>query len=221
MKIKNILIISSCIIFSSTAFAAEFQTGVANDFSAGGPFSNRANKHPSNKLEEQTVYFSVKFPGESKSSGNGFALMSSKHDRNAPRWIDVNAGERTPAYAVIGGIQPQPYAVLYVCRAHYEIGIHPGNLYQGQCHITWNAQEINLPHYQVLISRTPLHWAPASHGGIPLHAIQGGSLHDVTFYICQAEVNGGTHIGKLVGENCSVGWDGKEVLVPEYGVLVK
>jgi hypothetical protein len=133
----------------------------------------------------------------------------------------MSEGQALPAYTVIGGSQPHPAATLFVCRVNYNGGIHPGKLYQGHCNIGWGGKEISLDHYQVLVSRTPLSWVSSNYGDIPDHAIQGGYQHDGPLYICQAEVHGGMHIGKLYGENCNIGWGGREILVPYYNVLVK
>ncbi|MGB0575667.1 MAG: DM9 repeat-containing protein [Alphaproteobacteria bacterium] len=42
---------------------------------------------------------------------------------------------------------------LYVCRAYYKGGSHPGKVVSGKCNIGWGGKEIKLSSYEVLTSR--------------------------------------------------------------------
>jgi hypothetical protein len=123
-----------------------------------------------------------------------------------------------PRNAVIGGGQSD--ADFYVCRAYYNGGLHPGKLYRDHCNIGWGGREIINDHYEVLVSSRRLHWIPASNGAIPSGAIEGGYSNGGRIYICQADYNGGTHSGKIVGQNCNFGWGGSEISIPYYNVLM-
>jgi len=144
-----------------------------------------------------------------------------RHHDKAPFWIGMRTGAPIPSDAVVGGGQPVPPATLFVCRASYRGGMHPGKLFNGRCHISWGGSEVVMSHYEVLVSRGHLRWLPGSYGSIPSGAIEGGYQHDRPLFICQADYNGGTHIGKIVGQNCNFGWGGREVLSPYYNVLVR
>jgi hypothetical protein len=65
-----------------------------------------------------------------------------------------------------------------------------------------------------------VHWVGASNGAIPAGAVAGGSEPGRTLYICRARYNNGLHPGKVVAQNCNIGWGGKEILVRSYEVMV-
>lgn len=136
-------------------------------------------------------------------------------------WVTTQYGNPVPYKAVAGGFQPCPPATLYVCRAFYNGGMHPGKLYQGHCNIGWGGREIVLDHYQVLTSYSSLHWVRTGYGDIPPGAVQGGYQHDGPLYICRTKYQGGLHIGKVIKENCNIGWGGREITIPIYDVLTR
>lgn len=138
-----------------------------------------------------------------------------------PQWIGMRAGAPLPGDAVVGGGQSRPPATLFVCRASYRGGMHPGKLYNGYCNIGWGGNEIVMSHYEVLVSRASLGWVSASYGSIPPGAIEGGYHQSGPLFVCQADYNGGVHPGKVVGQNCNFGWGGREISVPYYNVLVR
>jgi len=54
----------------------------------------------------------------------------------------------------------------------------------------------------------------------PASALVAGQEGGLPVAICRAAYNGGTHPGKLLGNNgCSIGYGGKEILIPQYEVL--
>lgn len=44
--------------------------------------------------------------------------------------------------------------ILYVCRAPYNGGVHPGKIVGSNCNFGWGGQEITVPNYEVLMFRT-------------------------------------------------------------------
>ena len=66
----------------------------------------------------------------------------------------------------------------------------------------------------------PVMWVPAANGAVPANAIIGGNETGRTLPVCRARYNKGVHPGKVVGKNCNFGYGGKEVLAPQYDVLV-
>ncbi|MBD2450000.1 DUF3421 domain-containing protein [Nostoc sp. FACHB-152] len=64
-------------------------------------------------------------------------------------------------------------------------------------------------------------WVSESYGSVPSDAILAGYENDGSpLYICRAFYNEGLHPGKVVGENCNIGWGGQEISLPYYEVLV-
>jgi len=63
-------------------------------------------------------------------------------------------------------------------------------------------------------------WMPAANGSVPANPIIGGYEPGRTLPVCRAIYNKGVHPGKVVGKNCNFGYAGKEVLAPQYEVLV-
>jgi len=66
----------------------------------------------------------------------------------------------------------------------------------------------------------PVVWVPAANGMVPANAIIGGKESGRSLPVCRARYNQGVHPGKVVGKNCNFGYGGKEVLAPQYDVLV-
>ncbi len=149
-----------------------------------------------------------------------------KHHRNhysnqEVYWVAMEPGQDVPNNAVIGGNQYNPNAMFYVCRANYRGGVHPGKFFSGNCNISWGGREVVVSQdFEILVSQLPLGWTSASFGAIPANAVEGGSEDNHPLYICQANYRNGTHTGKIVGKNCNFGWGGREVMTPNYNVLV-
>lgn len=149
----------------------------------------------------------------------GFGPYEPNHGRYD--WVNAIQGDLVPRDAFIGGRQPGPPFTLFVCRAHYRNGMHPGKLIDGHCNIAWGGREVERPQYQVLVSQAPLRWLASSYGFIPPNAVAGGFENGKTLYVCQAPYQGGMHPGKIVGRDCHIGWGGREVAIPYYNVLIR
>lgn len=70
-------------------------------------------------------------------------------------WTPASGGT-IPPDAIQGGQEAPPGSeVLYVCRADYSNGVHPGKIRAafGGCHISWGGKEINLLTYAVLTTK--------------------------------------------------------------------
>jgi hypothetical protein len=142
------------------------------------------------------------------------------HHRTPLHWVDRESGQPLPANAVIGNHLPRAPYEAFVCRSYYRHAVLPGKLISGFCHVSADGEEMALPDYQVLVSHVPLGWVPAQHGGIPMNAIAGGYERNDTLYICKAFYHGSEQLGKIVGESCAITWNGRELLMPRYHVLV-
>lgn len=129
-------------------------------------------------------------------------------------WVPSQKGSPLPRGAVYGGDNGDGTS-LYVCRANYNGGTHPGKLYAGNCNIGWGGKEIVIGRYEVLVGST--FWdAPTPGGGIV-----GGDNGDrrTPLVICRVAHRGGQHPGKLLAGKCNFGWGGQEIVSPTYQVL--
>ena len=131
----------------------------------------------------------------------------------------AGSGGSVPSGAISGGSEPG--RTLWVCRASYNNGVHPGKIVAQNCNIGWGGKEITLRNYEVLTGNSSaVRWVAASNGAIPAGAVAGGSEPGRTLYICRARYNNGVHPGKVVANNCNIGWGGAERLINSYEVLV-
>jgi predicted nucleic acid-binding Zn-ribbon protein len=144
------------------------------------------------------------------------------------KWVGASGGS-IPSNALKGGMEHPPgKQTLYVCRAQFNGGTHPGKVrpaFRG-CNIGWGGREHAVRNYQVLLNNPSFTWVRASHGAIPNGAVKGGMEHPPgkqTLYVCRAHFNGGTHPGKVrpAFRGCNIGWGGREHAVRTYEVLVK
>lgn len=179
----------------------------------------------SNQNDNEESSFSVNIPNGPQISfpannQRQSYYVSSRNSRYEPQWIDFAMGKPIPSNTVIGGFE-KPNRTLYVCRAPYNGGMHPGKIVSQKCHISWGGNEIIFTRYQLLVSNQKLKWIPGSNGSIPANAVPGGNERNRTLYICQARYKGGIHPGKLVGNNCNIAWGGNEVAIPYYNILTR
>ena len=141
-------------------------------------------------------------------------------------WVPATNGT-VPANAIIGGNETG--RTLPVCRARYNQGIHPGKVVGKNCNFAYGGKEVLAPQYEVLVGNPNLlkqspqlvRWIAAQGGQVPPGAFFGAYEPGRPILpICQAPYQGGVHVGKVVGGNCNFGYDGREVLSPQYAVLV-
>lgn len=64
-------------------------------------------------------------------------------------WVEWHG--RLPRNAIEGGVDDYGRKTLFICRAHYVNGVHPGKLLNGHCHIGWGGQEVILSRFEVLV----------------------------------------------------------------------
>ena len=141
-------------------------------------------------------------------------------------WIPASNGH-IPKSAVKGGVEHPPgKQALFVCRANFNGGIHPGKVRPafGACNIGWGGKEHAVKNYEVLVN-APDKWVNANGGHIPTYALKGGQEHPPgkqKLFVCRAEFNGGVHSGKVrpAFGACNIGWGGKEHAVRSYQVLL-
>jgi len=63
-------------------------------------------------------------------------------------------------------------------------------------------------------------WINAANGQVPAGAVIGGQEAGSPLPVCRASYNNGVHPGKVVGNNCNIGWGGKELVFSSYEVAL-
>lgn len=112
-------------------------------------------------------------------------------------------------------------APLYVCRADYQGGVHPGKVVAGNCNIGWGGMEVALQSFEVLVAsrlQDPEMWKTGFLPGNP-NFVAGNESTGAPLYVCRAAFRGGVHPGKVVAGNCNIGWGGMEVALRSFEVL--
>ena len=154
------------------------------------------------------------------------------------KWVRSKNGIVELAKMIQGG-QNRNNVPLYLCRAEFNGGIHPGKLnlkkHKG-CHISWGGTEYEISNpynweYAIseLMTAQNQNWLPATGGAIPSGALKTGreaiigEMVPFSLYTCRARIKGGTHPGKLrqAFGGCNVPYGGKEYTVIEYEVFIK
>jgi hypothetical protein len=113
--------------------------------------------------------------------------------------------------------------ILYVARAGYQGGVHPGKVRPefDAANISYDGNEVKVNPYEVLIGKGK--WVTATNGEIPDGAIICGKEADGTpLYVARASYQGGVHPGKVRKEfgAANISYGGNEVKVNPYEVLV-
>lgn len=227
-KIKIIPIVLGTVAISSISIMTLAANGFVSSQSPSVAGSEGTNAHISSG-GHKTNGHNIGANGYS-SGGRGASRFEnySPHDSyfvvdhkrvTKPFWFNSFVGAPLPPQAVAGG--KENGHPLFICRGHFNGGVHPGKIVAHTCHISWGGKEIALPRFQVLVSPIRLNWVPGSNGFVPKKAIKGGYEANRKLYICQANYNGGIHPGKIVGQVCDIAWGGKEISLPQYKILVR
>lgn len=233
LKIHLILLSALCLTLTTIVFAGGYyssgpigssraSSGYYSSSNMGGYYSSSATPNG------QNFYVALNMPpymGYVDTHPTYFVAANQRHyhhhyGKRYPLWVDAFTGSMLPHHAVIGGEQPGSNHTLFICRADYLGGVHPGKLHNGKCTFTYHGNEIRTNQYQVLVSRHPLHWLSASFGMIPSNSIVGGHEEGNPFYVCQADYLGGKVPGKMIGNQCHIGYEGREITTPYYQLLV-
>ena len=117
--------------------------------------------------------------------------------------------------------------ILFVCRASFQQGIHPGKVIGGKCNIGYGGREHALSPYEMAVASPSSHyWGRPGEGATP---IAGGREGGRPLVICRTEhrsspdgrnfLSHGLHSGKVIGRNCHFGYGGQEIINANYEVL--
>jgi hypothetical protein len=112
---------------------------------------------------------------------------------------------------------------LYVARAHYSGGLHPGKVRGefGAANIPYGGAEVKVYEYEVLVG--PGVWSGAENGVLPVNAIKcGHEKNGESLFVARGWLNDGLHPGKFrpAFGGANIPWGGREVKVNPYDVLV-
>ncbi|MGI9534767.1 MAG: DM9 repeat-containing protein [Thermodesulfobacteriota bacterium] len=78
-------------------------------------------------------------------------------DGKGVTWVKAVNGQ-IPKGAVEGGvIEGKP---VYVCRAYYSNGTHPGKTWENACNIGWGGKEVAVKDFEVLVSKGSGYYPP-------------------------------------------------------------
>jgi len=115
----------------------------------------------------------------------------------------------------------------YICRAHYNKGLHPGKLNPelGGCMITSAGRASRRVHYDVLLFDANYTWKKYTSGAIFSNAVQGGAEDasgDYVLYICRAQLQGRYQAGKIrnPARGCKIEADGRERTARDFELLL-
>jgi hypothetical protein len=151
-------------------------------------------------------------------------LVSNVSCKDGPDAIWTSASNGGIPYgAIVAGYEADG-PNLYLARAYYQGGLHPGKVGAGVAHISWGGKEVTVPYYEVFcgIREGSYTWVHASGGNIPSDAIEVGYEADgPILYAARAYYQGGLHPGKIEHGfgGANIPWGGKEISVQEYEVL--
>lgn len=137
------------------------------------------------------------------------------------RWVDAS-GDSVPRRAAEAGWEANGDP-LYVCRASFQGGVHPGKVRRGfgGCNIPWGGREHTVFNHQVWVGDG--YWDEAANGAIPMDAVRGGrEANREPLYVCRAAFGNGVHPGKVrpAFGGCNIPYGGREHAVRRYEVLV-
>ncbi len=143
-------------------------------------------------------------------------------------WQHFSRGELPPqAMPVAPFSAAEKSKSWYICRAHYNKGLHPGqfNAELGGCLITTAGRSSRRVHYEVLLMDSHYVWQTYSDGEIADNAVQGGAEDadgDYTLYICRAKQQGRYQAGKIrsPARGCKIEADGRERTARDFELLL-
>lgn len=139
----------------------------------------------------------------------GFLLLIFSNVSAAPNARWVASDKPMPVDAVrhdAGSV------TTYICRGRFNGETVPGTLLAGACHVPYRGREYVLTDFQVLAG--DVSWGRHGAAGILAGEIDGRPLQ-----VCRAAHRNGVYFGKLDGPNCTIAYDGRELLLTQFDVL--
>jgi len=136
------------------------------------------------------------------------------------KWEKVS-GKPDTKNAVIAGKSSQGENI-YVARASYKNGLHPGKLQNGACYISYGGKGLLFQQYELLKNGAKVNYTWETwNGNIPENAFVGGNENGSDLYVCRAKYEGDLIPGKIVSGNCNISWQTSEIVIEnDFEVLV-
>jgi len=136
------------------------------------------------------------------------------------KWEKVS-GKPDTKNAVIAGKSSQGENI-YVARASYKNGLHPGKLQNGACYISYGGKGLLFQQYEILKNGAKVNYTWETwNGNIPENAFVGGNENGSDLYVCRAKYEGDLIPGKIVSGNCNISWQTSEIVIEnDFEVLV-
>jgi hypothetical protein len=142
----------------------------------------------------------------------------------AADWVDGAFGSMPPPTVTPNGGYEANGEPLFICRAAFNGGWHPGKIRAGfsGCNIGYGGREHTVGSYQVFTGRA--RWRAAQSGQIPRGMVNAGQeANGQALGVCRGAWNGGLHPGKIRAGfgGCNIGYGGQEITVGSYEVLTR
>lgn len=142
------------------------------------------------------------------------------------QWV-TPSDEASFGYTAVQGGWESNGEELFVARASFEgslcLGKTGGNIAAGTADIPFGNAEQSVNNFAILFSDGEPIWEPASNGRVPDGAVVCGfEPSGEPLYVARVAYAGGLHPGKVrlgLG-GAHIGYDGQEIMVPNYEVLV-
>lgn len=146
-------------------------------------------------------------------------------NRSNVSWIRSSVNQDLPSNAIAGGVELNNYGrTLYVCRADYNGGTHPGKLTDGYCNFGFGGKEISLANYEVATGNG--YWGKPY--GNYINALVGGRETERARYVCRANYREATGYGnaysgqipgKVIDGKCNFSFETKEISTTDFEVF--
>ncbi|MCC5816335.1 MAG: DUF3421 domain-containing protein [Leptospira sp.] len=166
MKRLSILCIFCALIFTNSVFAQDKWVPGSNGKMDGltliGGTENGKNLFLCAGFKAGT-YHPGKIVGQSCNFGWGgreivepsyFTLQVTQQSVKRYSWHNTGNGilpDIPGSFPILVGVEGN--RKLYVCRANYRGGIHPGKIVGNTCNFGWGGTEVTIPNYQILLIR--------------------------------------------------------------------
>jgi len=147
--------------------------------------------------------------------------------RNPPRFHQRFPRQPIACRPVEGGLD-SPGQPLFVIRAQYEGGLHPGKYNRSleSCYFAYGGREVSSESFEILEDNGDYVWFPCNNiNDIPYdRAVPIGNEADgKVLYAARGVISGNFHIGKVgrhIGGGASIGFFGKELFISPFEVLI-
>jgi len=147
--------------------------------------------------------------------------------RNPPRFHQRFPRQPIACRPVEGGLD-SPGQPLFVIRAQYEGGHHPGKYNRSleSCYFAYGGREVSSESFEILEDNGDYVWFPCNNiNDIPYdRAVPIGNEADgKVLYAARGVISGNFHIGKVgrhIGGGASIGFFGKELFISPFEVLI-